>query len=332
MAKLIKISLFFFIIIFLNYIFILLNSKIFLKNNKKKIMKKVILSKIFINFSRKINNINVLFIKGKARFGNFMMCMNNAIIYCEILHCKKIIIEYNNKIYLNSTIFYKKFNFTIEPNQKFNASDKNSIILDAYFFFFNSFRAWRNINRFRIFKIQLLNNLPKVVIHKNDLYIYIRSGDIFLRFKNTIKNYCQPPLCFYEKILEKFKFRKVFIISEDRLNPIIQIMLKKYSYIIYKKNNLKLDISYLINSYNLVSATSTFLSVIIIFNDKLKFLWKYDYYSIPPQKYLVSQLLYRMYKMNSTPKFRNVMHPWLNSPSQRKMMIEEKCKNNFDFI
>ena len=99
--------------------------------------------------------------------------------------------------------------------------------------------------------------------------MYIRSGDIFLRFKNTIKNYCQPPLCFYIKILDKFKFRKVFIISEDRLNPIIPIMLRKYSYIIHEKNNLKLDISYLINSYNLESATSTFLSIILKFNDKL---------------------------------------------------------------
>jgi len=330
MAKIIKIFFIFFIIIFLKYCLMVLNSKIFFKNNKKKIMKKIILSKINKNFSRKINNINILFIKGKARFGNFMLSMNNAIIYCEILHCKKIIIEHNNKIYLNSKIFYKKFNFTIEPNQKFNASDKNSVVLDVHFFFFNSFSAWRNINRIRIFKIQLLNNLPKVVIHKNDLYIYIRSGDIFQHFKDTIKNYCQPPLCFYEKILEKFKFRKVFIISEDRLNPIIPIMLKKYSYIINKSNNLKLDISYLINSYNLVSARSTLISIIIKLNNKLKFLWRYDYYSIPPQK--VSQYLYKIYKMNSTTKFRNLMHPWLNSPSQRKMIIKEKCKNDFDII
>jgi len=332
MIKLIKISLFYFIAILLKYYFKFLSSKIFFKNNKKKIMKKVILSKIYTNITRRINDINILFIKGKARFGNFFMCINNAIIYCEILHCKKIIIENNNKIYLNSTIFYKKINFTIEPNQKFNNRDKNSVILDAYFFFFNSFSVWKKLDRYSIFKNQLLNNLPKVIIHPNDLYIYIRSGDVFLRFKNTIKNYCQPPLCFYIKILDKFKFRKVFIISEDSMNPIIPIMLRKYSYIIHEKNNLKLDISYLINSYNLVSATSTFLSIILKFNDKLKFLWKYDYYSIPPQKYLDSQPLYRIYKMNSTTIFRNIMHPWFNSPRQRKMMIEEKCINGFNII
>ena len=332
MVKIIKISLLFLIIILLKYNFIFSNSKSFFKNNKNKIKKKLLLSKIFTSINRKINNINILFIKGKARFGNFFISINNAIIYCEILHCRKIIIEYNNKIYLNNPIFYKKINFTIEPNQKFNDRDKNSVILDIYFFFINSFNDWNNINRFNIFKKQLLNNLPKVVIHPNDLYIYIRSGDIFKKYKYTIKNYIQPPLCFYVKILDKFKFRKVFIISEDKLNPTIPKILRKYSYIKHEKNKLKLDISFLINSYNLVSATSTFLSIIIKLNDKLKFLWKYDYYSIPPQKYLDSHSLYRIYKMNSTTKFRNLMHPWFNSPNQRKMMIEEKCKNDFDII
>ena len=333
MMKIIKFFMLYFIIILFKYFIIHFNSKIFLKNNKKKIMKKVILSKIFTNMNRKINNINnikILYIKGKLRFGNFFISINNAIIYCEILQCKKIIIENNNKIYLNSPIFYKKINFTIEPNQKLNYKNKNTLIIDVHFFFFNSFKAWRNINRFSIFKKPLLNNLPKVVIHPNDLYIYIRGGDVFQHFKNTIKNYCQPPLCFYVKILNKFKFRNVFIISEDRLNPTIPKMLKKFSYI--KKNNLKLDISYLIHSYNLVSATSTFFSIIIKFNAKLKFLWKYDYYSLPPHKYLGSHYLFTIYKMNSTTKFRKLMHPWFNLPSQRKMMIKEKCESDFDII
>ena len=332
MTKKIKIFILYTIVIFLKYYLMFLNSKYFLKNNKKKIMKKVFLSRIFSNTNRNIRNINILFIKGKARFGNFFISINNAIIYCEILHCKKIIIEHNNIIYLNNTIFYKEINFTIESNQKFNHKDKNSVILDVHFFFFNGFNFWGNINKLRIFKKQLLNNLPKVKIHPNVLYIYIRSGDVFLHFKDTIRNYIQPPLCFYVKILDKFQFRKVFIISEDRLNPVISILLRKYSYIIHEKNNLKLDISYLINSYKLVSATSTFFLITIKLNDKLKSLWIYDYSSRSPQKYISSQNLYTIYKMNSTTKFRKLMHPWFNKPCQRKLMIKEKCKNNFDII
>lgn len=196
-----------------------------------------------------------------------------------------------------------------------------------------------NINRLSIFKKQLLYNLPKVVTHPNDLYLYIRGGDIFVEtYTYNIRGYFQPPLCFYENILDNFKFNKVFIISQDNLNPVIPKLLNKYPYISNKKNELKIDISYLINSYNMVAGKSTFFSTSIKFNNKLKFLWEYDC-SPSSQKYLHLHysvykfpFYYSVYKMNSSNKYRKFMYPWLNIPKQRKMMIKEKCKKNFDII
>jgi hypothetical protein len=303
-------------------------------------MKKILLFKIFKITRANKNNISTLFVKGIARFGNLFISINNAIIYCELLNCKKIIIEYSNNIYINRSIFYKKSNFTIEPNQEFNyIGNYNSIILDAHFLFFKGFRYLGNINRLGIFKTQLLNNLPKVLTHPNDLYIYIRGGDIFLgSYTHNKRGYFQPPLCFYEKILDIFKFNKVFIISQDELNPVIPKLLNKYSYISKNKNELKVDISYIINSYNMVAGKSTFFSTSIKFNDKLKFLWEYD--SSPlSQKYLHLhysaynfQFNYIVYKMNLSNNYRKLMNPWYNIPKQRKKMINEKCKQNFDII
>ena len=314
--------------------------KKFLINNKKKIIKKILLSKIFKSTRININNTSILFIKGKTRFGNLFISINNAIIYCELLCCKKIIIEHSNNIYINHSIFYNKSNFTIESNQAFNyIGNYNSIILNAQFLFFEGFRYFGNVNRFYIFKKQLINNLPKVVTHPNDLYIYIRSGDIFLlSYIYYIRGYFQPPLCFYKKILDNFKFNKVFIISQDNLNPVIQKLLNKYSYIRKKKNELKVDISYLINSYNLVAGKSSFFLTSIKFNDKLKFLWEYDCSSLS-QKYhhlhysvYNFPVYYTVYKMNSSLKYKKLMSPWINIPKQRKMMIKEKCKKNFDIM
>jgi hypothetical protein len=196
-----------------------------------------------------------------------------------------------------------------------------------------------NVNRLGIFKKQLLNYLPKVVTHPNDLYLYIRGGDIFLEsYTYPIRGYFQPPLCFYEKILDNFKFNKVFILSQDSLNPVIPKLLNKYSYIRKKNNELKVDISYLINSYNMVAGKSTLFSTSIKFNDKLKILWEYDC-SPSTQKYLHLHysvykfpFYYTVYKMNSSAKYRQVMHPWLNIPKQRIMMINETCLKNFDII
>ena len=303
------------------------------------IKKKILLSKIFKIIKRNIYNINTLFINGKANFGNYFIGINNAIIYCEILGCKKIIMEYNNKIYINSTIFYNKRKFTIEPNQTFNSRDNNSVILNFLFFFFNGFRYLRNITRLRIFKKQLLNNLPKIKAHPNDLYIYIRGGDIFHHPPpESGYSYFQPPLCFYIKILNEFKFRKVFIISQDKLNEVIQNLLRKYSYIKKKRNNIKIDISYLTHSYNLAAARSTFFFTSIKFNDNLKFLWDYECAKLS-QKYLhlhnsIYDLpnYYTIYKMNSSKNYKKLMYPWKNSPKQRRLMTFEKCAKNFDII
>lgn len=343
--KIIKYLILYFLIIIilfsLKYPFNKFISKFFLINNKKKIMKKILLFKIFQKTRKNINDISILFIKGIARFGNLFISLNNAIIYCELLSCTKIIIEYSNNIYINHSIFYNKKNFTIEPNQTFNFKGKNNsfIFLNAYFFFFKGFRYFGNVNRLGIFKRQLLNNSPKVVTHPNDLYIYIRGGDIFLEsYTYNIRGYYQPPLCFYIKILDNFKFNKVFIISQDNLNPVIPKLLNKYSYIRKKKNKLKVDISYLINSYNMVAGKSTFFSTSIKFNDKLKFLWEYDCYALT-QKYLHLHysvykfpFYYIVYKMNSSTNYRKSMNPWFNIPKQRKLMIKEKCKQNFDII
>ena len=329
----VKILLIILLIYLLKY-FTIYISKNFLKNNKKKIIKKVLLSKIFKLTNRSINNISILFINNQTRFGNYFISINNAIIYCKFLGCKKIMIEYNNNIYINSTIFYKESNFTIEPSKTFNSMNNNSITLGARFFYHNGFRWFKNINKLNIYRKYILYNLPKVVTLPEDLYIYIRSGDIFMVNKDYIVGYYQPPFCFYAKILDKFKFSKVFIISEDKENPVIQKLLNKYSYIKKTKNHIKFDISYLANSYK-----STFFSTIIKLNYKAKFLWEYDFYTTLSRTYLDFHysfykfpIYYTIYKMNSTINYRKIMLPWINSLKQKKIMIEEKCTNNFDII
>ena len=312
--------------------------KNYFKNNKNNIIKKILLNRICKNHRRKLKKINALFIKGNGRFGNFFISINNAIIYCEFLGCKKIIVEYNNAIFINNTTFYKKYNITIEPNQTINFMNKNIVILGLSFLLHYNFRYIKYVNKFNLFKRQLLNNLPKILTNPNDLYIYIRGGDIFNDHQNGYKEYPQPPLCFYTKILKEFKFREIIIISEDKLNPIIPELFHKYSYIKFKKNNIKIDISYLINSHNIVAGKSSFLISAIKFSDQLKFLWEYDFYQLSERylhlHYSVYQFPfhYTIYKMNSSKIYRKQMYPWLNSPKQRKIMLNEKCNNNFDII
>ena len=178
--------------------------------------------------------------------------------------------------------------------------------------------------------------MPKVKINFYDLYIYIRAGDIFRRKKPS--PYFQPPLCFYKSILNQFIFRRVIIISEDLLNPVISLLMKEYPFIKYNKNKIKLDISYLASAYNIISATSSFIVSIIKLNLNLKFLWEYDFYKFSERKlhlhYSVFQYSfnYTIYKMKVSEKYKKLMNPFHNTEKQRKLMIYEKCVINFCLI
>jgi len=306
------------------------------KNNKSKFII-YLQNRIFKLLKKKITKINTIYIKSRMRFGNYFISLNNAIIFCEFLSCKRIVIR-NHRHLIKHKIFYKKYNLTIEPNYSFNNTDNNSMIINSVFFFGDlNFTNLGKVNRFFIFRNEIINNLPKVKINSNDLYIYMRGGDIFSR-KNVCIYYYQPPLCFYKKVLETFAFRKVIIISEDKLNPILPILLKEYPFIKYNINKIKLDFSYLLNSYNIISGISSFLASIIKLNQNLKFLWEYDFYEkIIRYKFLHYSIYafpfnYTIYKMNPSENYKKLMYPFYNSEEQKKTMKEEKCENDFQAI
>ena len=77
-------------------------------------------------------------------------------------------------------------------------------------------------------------------------------------------SYAQPPLCFYQSIINLFKFRNIFIISEDKRNPVIDLLIKNYQQIIFTNNSLNLDIALLLKAYNIVGSISSFFTTLII--------------------------------------------------------------------
>lgn len=219
-----------------------------------------------------------------------------------------------------------------------NYKNYSSLNIDVNFFYYSNFKLLERVNKFFLFREEIMKNLPKTKTHPDDLYIYLRGGDIFRTLNKSNPNYPQPPFCFYENILRKFKFRKIIIISEDKLNPSFQKLITKYSYIKFNKNNIKNDISYLVNSYNIVSATSSFLISIIKLNYNLKYLWEFDIYKLSERYLHYHYSVYKfpfnyfVYKMNVSEKYKKIMLPFFNSEIQRKLMLEEKCNNNFYII
>ena len=80
--------------------------------------------------------------------------------------------------------------------------------------------------RLKIIRDEVLHNVPKYNANPNDLYINIRSGDVFIKTINRM--YSQPPLCFYRKIIDENRYNNIFILSNGHENPVVDKLLDLY--------------------------------------------------------------------------------------------------------
>ena len=131
-----------------------------------------------------------------------------------------------------------------------------------------------------IFKIKY-EDIPKG--KSNDLYIHIRSGDLFNKQKCINETYCanQPDFKFYKNIIDNNKYEKIYIIAEDNKNPIINQLLDEYPNVIYNKNSLEEDIKLIMGSRNIIHGYTTFVPTILYFNKGIKNVYRNKYANQP---------------------------------------------------
>jgi hypothetical protein len=301
------------------------------KKNKYKIIKDNIIKKLKEKTKNVINNSNSIkiFLSSYCRFGNCIIYLNNYITICEIIGCKTILLDKDIFWFIKNNIVIKN-NILIEVGNR-KRFDK---YLNGQIFFDNEFRISREINIIYL-RNEIIRNLPKLILSNKDLYIHIRSGDLF-QSKDISNEHIQPPLCFYKNILYYFKFNKNYIISSDKGNPVINKLINYCPDIIFTKNNLQYDISVLLNAYNLVSSVSSFFTASLQLNYNIKNLWEYnsndmrfknivfhyDLFKYPNKNFII-------YRMEPSKLYKKILYYWENNRRQNKLMIKEKCYNNF---
>ena len=274
---------------------------------------------------------------GDGNIGNALFILNNLINICENIKCKNVIIPetlgdlIKNKIKIKSTK-YKENEITILPpsyKQKMNIT----LNIDGYLIFRYRYKNKKHKLFFDSLKDEILNNLPTYKVNPDDLYINIRSGDIFLDIKHG--SYSQPPLCFYQKIIGENKFQNIYLISNGKENPLVDILLNYYPNIKYMHGTPIEDMSVLVNAYNLVLPISSFPYAGIRLNDNLKILFIYDimveselvyWYA---KDYYFKNMKFTIYKMKPSSKYKKIMKgKWKKSQIQLDLMINEDCINS----
>ena len=295
-------------------------------------LKDKILDKIYFYYKKNITSINKLIITNTIAFGNTLLCLNNVLFYCEILECKNIYLNASNNWYIKNKIVSNKTQISLIQNSNIDCNGRKTLCIPFEGGFCLNPMIIKQKIKLNIIKDEIKRNLPKVKVNPDDLYIHIRCGNIFVN--EALPSYAQPPLCFYQKILKNFKFRKVYIISGSTNSPVFNELLKEFPYLIQRNNSLELDFSYLSNAYNLVGSVSSFLITSIKFNDNLKNYWEYDIYRKSEKIFHLHHDVYQfpknftIYKMLPSKKYKNEMFSWKNSNEQLKLMINENCLNS----
>ena len=297
--------------------------------------KKKLLNYLSYYSNHKINEVNIFFYGSKNRFGNQITMISKIIFFCELLGCKKIILDKSTNWFIKNKIHYSQYNMSIETGYRFKYENRHTLIdLSTNWLYYFSYI--KPELRSDVIKQEILNNIPNFDTNPKDLYIHIRSGDIFEKGMKYGKSfYSQPPLCFYKMVISSFKFKSIYIIAINDNNPVINKLIQDIPSINYKQSNIKIDIAYLVNAHNIVASFSTFLFSIIRLNDKLKYIWEYNLSSTKSKiihgyhSYFKPFKNITYYIMEPSENYKAIMNIWNGSKSQLEIMINEKCNNTF---
>ena len=306
----------------------------------KKYYKKKFLKKFSKIKNKSIKKIETVFLTQLSPFGNSIITLNNIIFYCEIIGCHQILLD-NKNPHLNwpikKPIYIEKLNITIMTESYIDCNNDYSLCQE--YNQWNLFYPSILLPEIRIhyIKNEILRYIPEVDIKQDDLYIHIRGGDIFESYISEY--YAQPPLCFYEKIIDNnTQFKNIYLLSMDRKNPVLNALINKYKNIIFEQHDNEFDISLLVHAFNIVASVSTFVISSIKFNDNINNLWEYDIFRLS-QKFVCFHhhfykygIKYNIYSMRPSEVYVNKMFVWKNSKSQLKLMIEDTCPYDFVLI
>ena len=227
-------------------------------------------------------------IKGCGRTGNFIICLLNAILYAERLKLEQVDfsgIHWSANPTINKTLlndFFKDFIIKIKNVHTDNKDNKIELSLD---------KLYRSVSlnfKERMFYIQkyikpIMKISPKI-LGDNDLVIHLRSGDIMAGGHMEM---IQPPLEFYEKIIDSKKWDKIYVITErEPLNPIFNYLVDKYQIMQWmddgrnKSNgfNFKKDFDYLIGATHYVPCQSSLCPFVIQVSNTIKHVYLPSFY------------------------------------------------------
>ncbi|WP_318285998.1 discoidin domain-containing protein [Limnospira fusiformis] len=228
-----------------------------------------------------ISDITAVFIEKPGRFGNSIIQLSNAYQVAKSIGVYKIYLP--NFWYIKSGTTNTQSGFEII---NVNTPDfyHEKIVLEGMFF---DYQVWSKLAPKSISPPNTYLNMIDLgeafnlkhsqPLNQQDLVIHIRSGDIF---KNPHLNYGQPPLSFYQKIIQHQSWHSINLVFEDKLNhiiePLIDFCQSQCTVVRQMSNDLRADIEYLLRAKTLVASRGSFCPAIATISKNLETVYYFE--------------------------------------------------------
>lgn len=172
--------------------------------------------------------------------------------------------------------------------------------------------------------------------YDDDLLIHIRSTDIYKQ--HTSKSYAQPPLSFYHTIIQNHQFNKIYIVSDNNNNFVVNALKIDYGnrLNIIEEPNTKNAFNILRNAKNVCTSTSSFCTMSTFTKplNRTKNIFTYEYLCYKPgvwhYDFMFDSILKRpsynffIYRINNYPFMKKINNQfignWSFTPATQKIM------------
>lgn len=158
--------------------------------------------------------------------------------------------------------------------------------------------------------------------HRHDLTIHLRSGDVF-RDQPPHPSYGQPPLAFYQRVIVSRPWRRVSLVFEDQLNPVIPALLdwlpRHCEEVVTLNGSLESDLTQLLRARNLVSGRGTFCCAVAALSRRLRHVFSFDEpFPAWGNRRITNHILVDRQGLYAGSVCRG---NWSHSPEQRQLML-----------
>ncbi|MGB5134432.1 MAG: hypothetical protein WBN89_04580 [Prochlorococcaceae cyanobacterium] len=158
---------------------------------------------------------------------------------------------------------------------------------------------------------------------KTDLLIYIRSGDVFSN-PTPHPSYGQPPLAFYQRVVQLRHWHTIRVVHEDRGNPVIEALLawlpNHCRRVIPVSGDLEDDLNVLLRTRHLVSGRGTFCGSVSCLSRRLRRVYSFD----RPFNAWGNRKVKDVTLVDSRGDYRSTILQgnWANTREQRRLMMD----------